>query len=97
MAIVAAIKDLFYFFQNDDQSNTDYHEDFMAMLELIEEYGGAAFLPHFPNLLKQELKGKGLDLSKAITEELNEGKKTIQGSSWLHLCWMVQMGQNTMT
>jgi hypothetical protein len=48
----------------------------MAMFEVIEEYGGTGSLTHFPNLLKQELKGKGLDLSKATAEELKEGKKT---------------------
>jgi hypothetical protein len=37
MAIMAAIKNLFYFFQKVEQSNADYHEDFMAMLEVIEE------------------------------------------------------------
>jgi hypothetical protein len=41
------------------------------MLEVIEEYGGAGSLIHFPNLLNQELKGKGLDLSKTTSEELN--------------------------
>ncbi len=78
MAIVAAIKNLFYFFQKGDQSNADYHKGFMAMLEVIEEYGGAGSLTHFPNLLKQELKGKGLDLSKTTIEELKEGKKTVR-------------------
>ncbi len=31
MAIGAAIKNLFYFFQKIEQSNADYHKDFMAM------------------------------------------------------------------
>jgi hypothetical protein len=52
MATVAAIKNLFYFFQKGDQSNTNYHKMFMAMLEVIEEFGGAGPLTHFPNLLK---------------------------------------------
>ena len=34
MAIVAVIKNLFYFFQKVEQSNADYHEDFMAMLKV---------------------------------------------------------------
>ncbi len=55
MAIVAAIKNLLYFFQKGDQANGDYHEEFMAMMEVIEEYRGAGSLTHFPNLLKQEL------------------------------------------
>ena len=50
--IVVAIKKLFYFFQKVEQSNADYHEDFMAMLEVIEEYGGTGSMTHFPNMLK---------------------------------------------
>ena len=52
MAIVAARKNLFYFFQKAEQSNADYHEDFTAMLEVIEEYGGTGSMTHFPNMLK---------------------------------------------
>jgi hypothetical protein len=75
MAIVAAIKNLFYFFQKTAQSNADYHEDFMAMLKVIEEYGGAGSITHFPNMLKQELETNGTDLSKATSEQLKDGKK----------------------
>jgi hypothetical protein len=46
MAIVAAIKNLFYFFKKAEQSNADYHEDFMAMLEVIKEYGGTGSTTH---------------------------------------------------
>jgi hypothetical protein len=77
MAIVAAIKNLFYLFQKGDQANADYHEEFMAMMDVIEEYGGAGSLTHFPNLLMQELGEKELDLSIATAEELKEGKKTV--------------------
>jgi hypothetical protein len=52
MAIVAAIKNMFYFFQKAEQSNADYHKDFMAMLEVIEEFGGAGSMTHFPNMFK---------------------------------------------
>ena len=52
MVIVVAIKNLFYFFHKAEQSNAGYHEDFMAMLEVIEEYGGAGSMTHFPNMLK---------------------------------------------
>jgi hypothetical protein len=52
MAIVAAIKNLFYFFQKAEQLNADYHEDFMAMLKVIKEYGGSGSMTHFPNMLK---------------------------------------------
>jgi hypothetical protein len=86
MAIVAAIKNLLYFFQKGDQANADYQEEFMAMMEVIEEYGGAGSLTHFPNLLKQELEAIGLDLSTATAEELKEGKRPCGRSSWLHLC-----------
>ncbi len=48
------------------------------MLEVIEEYAGAGSLTHFPNLLKQELQAKELDLSTATAEELKEGKKTVR-------------------
>ncbi len=75
---MAAIKNLFYFFQNGDQANVDYHEEFMAMMEVIEEYRGAGSLTHSPNLLKQELKATGLDLSTTTAEELKEGKKTMR-------------------
>jgi hypothetical protein len=65
MAILATIKNLFYFFQKTEQSNADYHKDFMAMLKVIEEYGGVGSTTHFPNMLKQELETNGTDLSKA--------------------------------
>jgi hypothetical protein len=77
MAIVTAIKNLLYFFQKGDQANADYHKEFMAMMEVIEEYGEAGSLTHFPNLLKQKLEAIGLDLSATTAEELKEGKKTV--------------------
>jgi hypothetical protein len=76
MAIVAQLS-RFFFLQKGDQANADYHEGFMAMLEVIEEYGGTRSLTHFPNLLKQELEAKKMDLSTATTEKLKEGKKTV--------------------
>ena len=77
MAIVAAKKNLYHFFHEAEQSNADYHKDFMAMLEVIEEYGGAGLMTHFPNMLKQELEANGIDLSKATSEQLEDRKKTI--------------------
>ncbi len=47
------------------------------MLEVIEEYRGTGSLPHFPNLLHQELEAKELVLSTATAEELKERKKTM--------------------
>ena len=80
MAIVAAIKNLFYFFQKAEQSNANYHEDFMAMLEVIEEYRGAGSMTHFPNILKREIKADGTNMSKATNanEQMKEGKKAIR-------------------
>jgi len=78
MAIVVAIKNLFYFFQKAEQSNADYHKDFMAMLEVIEEYGGAGSMTHFPNMLKREIEADGTDMSKATNEQVKEGKKAVR-------------------
>jgi hypothetical protein len=39
MSIVGAIKDLLYFFQKTMQANADYHKDFMAIVEVTEEFG----------------------------------------------------------
>ncbi len=74
---MAAIKNLFYFFQKAEQSNADYHEDFTAMLEVIEEYGGTGSMTNFPNMLKQELDADGINLSKATSDQVKEGKKTV--------------------
>jgi hypothetical protein len=76
MTIVAAIKNLLYFFQKTEQSNADYHEEFMVMLKVIKEYGGAGSMTHFPNMLKQELETNGTDLSKGTSEQLKDEKKT---------------------
>ena len=54
-----------------------YHKDFMAMLKVIKEYRGAGLMNHFPNMLKQELEANGIDLSKATSEQLEDGKKTV--------------------
>jgi hypothetical protein len=53
MLIVGALKNLLYLFQKTTQSNADYHKDFMAMVEVIEEYGGAGSLTSFPNMIKK--------------------------------------------
>ncbi len=89
MAIVGAIRNLFYFFQKGDQANANYHKEFMAMMEVIEECGGAGSITHFPNLLKKELKAIGLDLRAATTEELKEGKKRareVPGCAYAERC-----------
>jgi hypothetical protein len=37
--LVGAFKNLLYFFQKPTQFNSDYHEDFLALNEVIEDYG----------------------------------------------------------
>ncbi len=49
----------------------------MAMVEVIEEYGGAGSLTYFPNLIKKELKTKGIDMDKASGDEKKEAKKAV--------------------
>jgi hypothetical protein len=73
-----AIKNLFYFFQKNNQLNADYHEDFIAMLEVIKEYGGAGSVTHFPNMLKKEIESMGTDLAKATSNQLKQAKKTVR-------------------
>jgi hypothetical protein len=55
----------------------DYHEDFMAMVEVIEEYGGAESLTYFPYMIKKELKSKKIDMDKASASEMRDAKKIV--------------------
>jgi hypothetical protein len=50
----------------------------MAMLKVIKEYRGTGLMTHFQNMLKQELEANGIDLSKATSEQLEDGKTTIR-------------------
>jgi hypothetical protein len=59
MAIMAAIKNLFYFFQKAEQSNSDYNKDFMAMLKVSKEYGGAGLMTHSPICSNRSLRLMG--------------------------------------
>jgi len=36
MSIVKPLKNLFYFFQKPEQRNSEFHEDFMVLVEVIE-------------------------------------------------------------
>ena len=45
MSIVKSLKKLFYFFQKAEQTNCEFHEDFMALVEVIKEYGGTGSSP----------------------------------------------------
>ncbi len=60
MSIVKSLKNLFYFFQKAEQSNSEFHDDFMALIKVIEEYGGAGSLAHFPNMIRMELVSKNV-------------------------------------
>jgi hypothetical protein len=46
--IVMAVKNLLYCFQKPAQSNSDYQEDFLAMVEVIKEYREQNCSPIFP-------------------------------------------------
>jgi hypothetical protein len=56
----------------------DYQEDFMAMVEVIDEYGGAGLLTYFPNMIKKELMTKGFDMDKASADETKEANKMVR-------------------
>jgi hypothetical protein len=81
MLIVGAIKNLLYFFQKTTQANADYHEYFMAMVEVIEEYGGAGSLTYFPNIIKKELESKKINMDKASTSEMRDAKMIVRDKS----------------
>jgi hypothetical protein len=79
MSIVKSLKNLFYFFQKAKQMNSEFHKDFMALVEVIKEYGGAGLLTHFPNMIRKELSSKNIaDMSKATPDELKEAKSVVR-------------------
>jgi hypothetical protein len=49
----------------------------MAIVEVIEEYGGAGPLTYFPNMIKK-VTTKGVDMDKASADEMKEAKKTVR-------------------
>ena len=53
---------------------------FMALVKVIEEYGGPGLITHFPNMIKKELelKNPGVDMSKATPDQMKEAKKTVR-------------------
>jgi hypothetical protein len=75
MLIVGAIKNLLNFFQKTTQANADYHKDFMAMVEVIEEYGGARSLTDFPNMIKKELELNKINVDKASASKMRDAKR----------------------
>jgi hypothetical protein len=79
MSIVKSLKNLFYFFQKAEQTNSEFHEDFMAIFEVIKEYGGAGSLTHFPNMIRKELSSKNISaMSKATPNKLKEVKSVVR-------------------
>jgi hypothetical protein len=92
MLIVGAFKNLFFFWQKPDQANADYHKDFMALVKVIEEYGGPGSITHFPNMIKKELESKnpGVDMSKTMPDQVKEAKRPSTKKSLLHSCLMGQ-------
>ena len=79
ISIVKSLKNLFYFFQKTEQTNSEFHEDFMALVEVIEEYGGTGSLTYFPNMIKKELLSKNImDPSQASADELKEAKGIVR-------------------
>ena len=79
MSIVKSLKNLFYFFQKAEQTNSEFHEDFMALVEVIEEYGETGSLTHFLNMIKKELLSKNVtDPGKAMADELKEAKGIVR-------------------
>jgi hypothetical protein len=78
MSIIEALKKLFFFFKKLDQSNSDFHKDFMALVEVIEEHGGGGSLTHFPNMTKRELSAKSVNMDKVSTDELKATKEIVR-------------------
>ena len=80
VSIVGAIKNLFFYWQKPEQTNADYHEDFMALVKVIEEYGGPGSLSHFPNMIAKEIDVlfPGIDISNATSDQMKRGKKVVR-------------------
>jgi hypothetical protein len=76
-----AIKSLLYFFQKAKHTNSDYQEDFLAMVEVIKEYGRAGLLTYFPNMIKKEViavKATNNDTGATTGDETKKGKTIVQ-------------------
>ena len=73
-----AMKNLLYYFQKPTQTNSDYHQDFLAMIKSIKDYGGAGSLTYFPNMIKKELvavKAANKNTGTATQEEQKDARK----------------------
>jgi hypothetical protein len=56
----------------------NYHKDFLVLVEVIEEYGGAGLLSYFPNMIKKELLSDNIDVTKVTLDELRKAKKKVR-------------------
>ena len=51
----------------------------MVLVKVIDEYGGAGLLTHFPNMIRKELSSKNIaNMSKATPDELKEAKSIVR-------------------
>ncbi len=79
MSIVKSLKNLSYFFQKAEQTNSEFHEDFMALVKVIKEYGGAGLLTTFPNMIRKELFSKKIaNMSKATSNKFKEAIRVVR-------------------
>ena len=83
MATIASQKLLFTYYQKDGVSNTDYHREFMALVETIETYGGLGAISIVPTFVTQELikmesEGLCLDAKSPSDAELATAKATVR-------------------
>ncbi len=51
----------------------------MALVEVIEEYGGGGSLSYFPNMIKKEL---SVDLDKVSADEMKAAKEVVRDKFW---------------
>ncbi len=78
VGLVGAIKNLLYFFQKPTQSHLDNLEEFLVLIEVIEEYRGARSLTHFPNMIKKELLSDNIDVTNATADQMKTAKKNVR-------------------
>jgi hypothetical protein len=78
MSIVKSLKNLLYFFQKAEQTNSEFHKDFMVLAKVIKEYGEAGLLTHFPSMIRKELSSRNIAyMSKATPNKLKEAKSVV--------------------
>jgi len=52
----------------------------MALVKVIQEYGGPGSLSHSPNMITKEIKMlfPGVDISNATSDHMKQGKKVVR-------------------